>query len=79
MSLLEKAEFLGANVLVEESWEVMLRIPKDTKHGLYRVRVRYLAAASRSSRPDPQKPVALDKVRNIPGLMAILEREEVTP
>ncbi|KAI6000110.1 hypothetical protein EDC04DRAFT_2584208 [Pisolithus marmoratus] len=79
MSLLEKAEFLGANVLVEESWEFTIRIPKDPRHRLYKVRVRYLASASRSSRPDPQKPVALDKVRNIPGLMTILEREEVTP
>ncbi|KAI6116263.1 hypothetical protein EDD16DRAFT_1475094 [Pisolithus croceorrhizus] len=79
MSLLEKAEFLGGNVLVEESWELTIRMPKDPRHGPYRVRVRYLASASRSSRPDPQKPVALDKVRNIPGLMTILEREEVTP
>lgn len=79
MSLLEKAEFLGGNVLVEESWELTIRIPKDPRHGLYRVRVRYLASASRSSRPDPQKPVALDKVRNIPGLMTILEREEAIP
>ncbi|KIJ61811.1 hypothetical protein HYDPIDRAFT_115265 [Hydnomerulius pinastri MD-312] len=78
-SLLEKAEFLGATVLVEESWECNIRIPKNRKDGTYRVQVRYYASASRSSRPDPQKPVALDKVRNVPGLMTIVGRDEFAP
>ncbi|KAG6329854.1 hypothetical protein ID866_9236 [Astraeus odoratus] len=76
-SLLEKAEYLGANVLVEESWCCTIRVPKDSRQGSYRVRIRYCASASRSSLPDPQKPVALDKVRNVPGLMTILDRVEV--
>ncbi|KAH7887066.1 hypothetical protein F5I97DRAFT_1936614 [Phlebopus sp. FC_14] len=78
-SLFEKAEFLGANVLVEESWECTIRVPKNKKDGTFRVHIRYYASASRSSRPDPQKPVALDKVRNVPGLMTIVEREEFSP
>ncbi|KIM70621.1 hypothetical protein SCLCIDRAFT_100849 [Scleroderma citrinum Foug A] len=77
-SLLEKAEYLGGNILVEESWGCTIRMPKVARQGSYRVRVRYCAFASRSSRPDPQKPVALDKVRNVPGLMTILHREEVS-
>jgi len=78
-SLLEKAEFLGANVLVEESWVCNIRIPKNRKDGTFRVQIRYYASASRSSRPDSQKPVALDKVHNVPGLMTIVEREEFAP
>ncbi|KAL4079555.1 hypothetical protein J3A83DRAFT_4210618 [Scleroderma citrinum] len=78
-SLLEKAEYIGANVLLEESWGCTIRMPKVARQGSYRVRIRYCALASRSSRPDPQKPVALDRVHNIPGLMTIVEREEITP
>jgi len=78
-SLLEKAEFLGANVLVDESWVCNIRIPKNRRDGTFRVQIRYYASASRSSRPDAQKPVALDKVHNVPGLMTIVEREEIAP
>jgi hypothetical protein len=60
-SLLERAEFMGANVLVDErcvhlivvhlsvsvadslcstSWECSIRVPKDRRHGSYKVQVR---------------------------------------
>ncbi|KAI9459766.1 hypothetical protein HD554DRAFT_2029148 [Boletus coccyginus] len=76
-SLLEKAIMLGGNVLVEESWMCQIRIPKNRQDGKFRVQIRYCASASRSSLPDPQKPVALDKVTNVPGLMTIIAREEI--
>jgi len=78
-SLLERAEFMGANVLVDESWECSIRVPKDRRHGSYKVQIRYFALAARSSLPDPQKPVALDRVQNVPGLMTIVDREELSP
>jgi len=76
-SLLEKAVLLGATVLVDESWVCRIRIPKNKQDGKFRVQIRYNASASRSSLPDPQKPVALDKVMNVPGLMTIVGREEI--
>ncbi|KAF8553318.1 hypothetical protein OG21DRAFT_1510347 [Imleria badia] len=76
-SLLDKAVLLGANVLVEESWVCHIRIPKNKQDGKFRVQIRYYASASRSSLPDPQKPVALEKVTNVPGLMTIVGREEI--
>ncbi|KAH7920182.1 hypothetical protein BV22DRAFT_1021700 [Leucogyrophana mollusca] len=78
-SLLEKAELLGGNVLVDESWSCTICGPKNRKDGTFKVQIRYYASASRSSRPDPQKPVALDRVQNVPGLMTIIDREEFTP
>jgi len=77
-SLLERAENIGANVLVDESWECSIRVPRDRRHGSYKVQVRYNASASRSSLPDPQKPVALDRVQNVSGLMTIVVREELS-
>ncbi|KAG2143013.1 hypothetical protein DEU56DRAFT_939223 [Suillus clintonianus] len=78
-SLLERAESMGANVLVDESWECSIRVPRDRRQGSFKVQVRYCASASRSSIPDPQKPVALDRVQNVSGLMTILDREELSP
>ncbi|KAG2041177.1 hypothetical protein BDR03DRAFT_40591 [Suillus americanus] len=77
-SLFERAENIGANVLVEESWECSIRVPRDRRHGSFKVQVRYHASASRSSHPDPQKPVALDRVQNVSGLMTIVDREELS-
>ncbi|EIW78542.1 hypothetical protein CONPUDRAFT_60488 [Coniophora puteana RWD-64-598 SS2] len=79
-SLLDKASLLGANVLVDESWTCTIRQPKMRRDGTYRVQVRYNASASRSNTtPDPQRPVALDKAKSVPGLMTILQREEFNP
>lgn len=78
-SLFDKAIYSGANVLHKESWHCDIRFPKDTRHHPFRVRIRYTAKASRSSVRDSQQPVALDRVRNVPGLMTILQREEGIP
>ncbi|KAG0706964.1 hypothetical protein DFH29DRAFT_899366 [Suillus ampliporus] len=78
-SLLERAEIMGANVLVDESWECSIRVPRDRRHGSFKVQIRYCASASRSSLPDPQKPIALHRVQNVPGLMTVLDREELSP
>jgi hypothetical protein len=78
-SLFERAENIGANVLVDESWECSIRVPRDRRHGSFKVQVRYHASASRSSHPDPKKPVALDRVQNVSGLMTIVDREELSP
>ncbi|KAH7912170.1 hypothetical protein BJ138DRAFT_1005028 [Hygrophoropsis aurantiaca] len=78
-SLLEKAELLGGNVLVDERWICTICGPKNRKDGTFRVQIRYYASASRSPTPDPQKPIALDRVQNVPGLMTIIDREEFSP
>ncbi|OAX41618.1 hypothetical protein K503DRAFT_767491 [Rhizopogon vinicolor AM-OR11-026] len=70
---------MGANVLVDESWECSIRVPRDRRHGSFKVLIHYYASASRSSLRDPQKPVALDQVQNVPGLMTIVDREELSP
>jgi len=75
-SLYEKAESIGANALVEEQWSCTICGPKHRKNGSFRVMVRYSAQATRSSHPDPQRPVALENVRSVPGLMTVLSREE---
>ncbi|THH32776.1 hypothetical protein EUX98_g1409 [Antrodiella citrinella] len=73
-TLYEKAEALGANVLVDEQWSCAISGPR--RDGSYRVLIRYSACASRSSVADPQKPVGLENARCVPGLMTILSRDE---
>ncbi|EGO29646.1 hypothetical protein SERLADRAFT_378817, partial [Serpula lacrymans var. lacrymans S7.9] len=41
-TLLEKAEFLGGNVLVDEYWTCTICGPKNRRNGTFRVHVRYL-------------------------------------
>ncbi|TFK21155.1 hypothetical protein FA15DRAFT_95705 [Coprinopsis marcescibilis] len=65
---------IPANALVQEQWQATICGPK---HGIYRVQIRYTGAATRSSKPDPRRPVALDQAKGIPGLMTILKRNEV--
>ena len=36
--------------------------------------VRYSARGARSERGDPQRPVALENARDVPGLMTIMNR-----
>ncbi|TCD71924.1 hypothetical protein EIP91_000056 [Steccherinum ochraceum] len=72
--LYEKAESIGANVLVDEQWSCAISGPR--RGNTYRVLIRYSASASRSSTPDPQRPVGLENIRNVDGLMTILSREE---
>jgi len=75
-SLYEKAESYGANVLVDEQWSCTICGPKHRKNGSFRVVLHYSANATRSSQPDPQRPVSLEDVRGVPGLMTVLSREE---
>ncbi|KAF7983213.1 hypothetical protein HWV62_23490 [Athelia sp. TMB] len=75
--LMQQAKYLNGNVLLDEhgvSWHCTIRGPKNQREreGKYRVHIRYAASASRSSRPDPQRPVALDQARCVPGLMTVL-------
>ncbi|KAF9045165.1 hypothetical protein BJ165DRAFT_139296 [Panaeolus papilionaceus] len=77
-ALLERVDACGANSLTEEQWQCSIS-PKSTHHGIgtYKVDVRYSASATRSTVPDPHKPVALDQARGIPGLMTIRSRNDV--
>lgn len=75
-SLLEQARTIGANVLVDEQWHVTIIPPKNLVDGSYKVQIQYSANATRSDRRDPGRPVALDQVESVPGLMTILKRTQ---
>jgi len=62
-------------VLVEEQWDCGIMTPKPKHELLFKVHIHYEASATLSKHHDPQRPVALDKVESIPGLMTVLERE----
>ncbi|KAL1715943.1 hypothetical protein EV715DRAFT_255542 [Schizophyllum commune] len=74
--LMQTAELLGANALVDEHWEVTITCPKNKRTGSYRVVVTYTANATRSSARDPRKPVALEQAKGVDGLMTIVRRNE---
>ncbi|KAH8103064.1 hypothetical protein BXZ70DRAFT_905712 [Cristinia sonorae] len=73
-SVYEKAESIGASVLVDEQWTCSIAGPR--KDNTYRVVIRYSASAARSSSSDPQKPVSLEQAKGVPGLMTVLAREQ---
>ncbi|KAF7321758.1 hypothetical protein MKEN_00697500 [Mycena kentingensis (nom. inval.)] len=73
-TLLEDAEFMGANALVDERWEATICGPKNRRNGFFKVEISYSASATRSERADPHRPVALDQVKGVPGLMTVLKR-----
>ncbi|KAJ7240822.1 hypothetical protein B0H12DRAFT_1134154 [Mycena haematopus] len=74
-SLMEVAELIGANALVDEKWNCTILGPKPGRtNGTFKVRISYTASAIRSNRADPHRPVALDKVKNVPGLMTVIKR-----
>ncbi|KAI0346467.1 hypothetical protein BDW22DRAFT_1323945 [Trametopsis cervina] len=68
--LLEEAQSLGANVLVDEEWTSHIHSPR--RDGVFKVDIRYVAYATRSDIPDPQQPVALDQAAGVKGLMTVL-------
>ncbi|EIN08359.1 hypothetical protein PUNSTDRAFT_68484 [Punctularia strigosozonata HHB-11173 SS5] len=74
--LLEMAESIGANALVDERWEMTVCGPKHRNDGSFRVYVEYSAKAARAAIPDPRKPVALQNAKGVPGLMTITHRDE---
>ncbi|OCH86848.1 hypothetical protein OBBRIDRAFT_737225 [Obba rivulosa] len=75
-SLYEKAEALGANVLIDEQWTCTIHGPRDRSGATYRVHIEYSASAARSDKPDPQRPPLLEKAQGVPGLMTILSRSD---
>ncbi|KAF8155751.1 hypothetical protein B0H34DRAFT_675888 [Crassisporium funariophilum] len=76
-ALLERVDRLGADSLVDEQWECTISGPKPVHSGLYKVQVRYSAAATKSSVSDSHRPVSLDKAKGgIPGLMTIVRRND---
>ncbi|KAI0631134.1 hypothetical protein C8Q77DRAFT_1061853 [Trametes polyzona] len=75
-ALYQKAQTYGANVLADEQWTCTICGPRHRSDGTFKVHVRYSASAARSDRRDPQRPVALEKARSVPGLMTILSRLE---
>ncbi|EEB93968.1 hypothetical protein MPER_07304 [Moniliophthora perniciosa FA553] len=75
-SLLEMAEMCGGNCLVDEQWKCTISGPKSRPRGTYKIQIHYSAAATKSSKSDPHKPVALDAAKSVPGLMTIMERQE---
>jgi hypothetical protein len=76
MSLIENAEIIGANALVDEQWTCTICRPKNRRNsGTYRVHVYYTAQATLSQNEDPHRPVSLDKAKSIPGLMTVHKRQ----
>ncbi|KAK7684537.1 hypothetical protein QCA50_012484 [Cerrena zonata] len=75
-SLLEKAEAIGANALVNEEWTTTVCGPRHRRDGSFRVYVNYGAHAVRSTVADPGKPPVLENARGVPGLMTVLSRDE---
>ncbi|KAJ7108558.1 hypothetical protein C8R44DRAFT_636374 [Mycena epipterygia] len=73
-TLMEDAEVMGANVLVDEQWNCTICGPKHRPNGTFKVHISYSASATRSDRADPHRPVALDKVKGVPGLMTVIKR-----
>ncbi|KAI0701339.1 hypothetical protein BC835DRAFT_1303724 [Cytidiella melzeri] len=69
-SLLEEAQSIGCQVLVDEQWTSYIHSPR--RDGVYKVAIRYIAYATRSRIPDPQQPVALDHAQGVKGLMTVL-------
>ncbi|KAJ6487913.1 hypothetical protein C8R45DRAFT_994876 [Mycena sanguinolenta] len=74
-SLMELAELIGANALVDEKWDCTILRPKPGRtNRTFKVRISYTASAARSDRADPHRPVALDKAHSVPGLMTVVKR-----
>ncbi|KAJ6627881.1 hypothetical protein B0H10DRAFT_2160968 [Mycena sp. CBHHK59/15] len=73
-SLMEIAELMGANALVDEQWNCTICGPKHRPNGTFKVQISYTASAIRSDRADPHRPVALDNVKDVPGLMTVIKR-----
>ncbi|KAK2461277.1 hypothetical protein APHAL10511_006804 [Amanita phalloides] len=69
--LIDIASVLGANALVDEQWHCTICGPSRNKL-TYKVRIHYKARATRSTHPDPHRPVALDQTQSIPGLMTVI-------
>lgn len=76
--LLRYAKSLGANCLVDEQWEYTICGPKHRSSAIaeFRIQVSYRACTVYSTVLDPQRLVAVDMIKNIPGCMTILRRND---
>ncbi|TFK38109.1 hypothetical protein BDQ12DRAFT_606399 [Crucibulum laeve] len=75
-TLLDQADALGANALVDEQWKCTICGPKHRPNGTFKVQIRYTACATRSSQLDPHRPITLDQAKGVPGLMTIIKRND---
>ncbi|KAH9941654.1 uncharacterized protein BXZ73DRAFT_41435 [Epithele typhae] len=75
--LLQQAADIGANVLVDEQWQMTICGPRHRSDGSFKVHVDYYACGARSqTQRDPQQPVALENIKDVPGLMTIVSRSD---
>ncbi|KAI0760238.1 hypothetical protein C8Q74DRAFT_1208509, partial [Fomes fomentarius] len=72
--LYQKALDVGANVLVDEQWACTICGPRHRPDGTFNVNIHYSACAARSDKRDPQRPIAIEHAKDVPGLMTILTR-----
>ncbi|KAF8585546.1 hypothetical protein K439DRAFT_1409883 [Ramaria rubella] len=71
----EKVEMLGGNAIIDERWSCTI-CKHETRRGIvYRISIMYQGTPARCTLPDPQRPVAMDEVKSVPGLMTVVSRE----
>ncbi|KIJ05029.1 hypothetical protein PAXINDRAFT_93980 [Paxillus involutus ATCC 200175] len=68
------AKEMGGNVLLEEQWDCKIRYPRIQKRDEFKVTIHYAATVARSAWPDAQRPVDIEAVKGIRGLMTVLDR-----
>ncbi|KAF9450291.1 hypothetical protein P691DRAFT_810600 [Macrolepiota fuliginosa MF-IS2] len=73
-ALMLEASRFGANALVDESWSYVINEPKNRPRGQFKVHVQYSACATQATCCDTLQPVAMDKIRGVPGLMTVISR-----
>lgn len=71
----EKVVLLGGNALIDERWSCTICKHQTRRGVMYKVSIQYQGTPARCTLPDPQRPVATDEARGVPGLMTIVSRE----
>ncbi|EKM77327.1 hypothetical protein AGABI1DRAFT_93413 [Agaricus bisporus var. burnettii JB137-S8] len=71
--LVQEASRIGAT-LAQERWSYVISQPKHRPNGQYKVHVQYSAALVDADCREVLQPVAMDKIRRIPGLMTVISR-----
>ncbi|EGO26395.1 hypothetical protein SERLADRAFT_407196 [Serpula lacrymans var. lacrymans S7.9] len=74
-SLYLSAKNLGGTVLVDERIIYPKLEGKSRKPDQYKVKIHYFASVARSRWPDAKKPVRLEAVKGVRGLMTVLDRQ----
>jgi len=71
----ERVELLGGNAIIDERWSCTI-CKHQTRHGImYKVSIQYQGTPARCVLPDPQRPVAANEAKGVPGLMTIVSRQ----